>query len=104
MVSVQGKTTNSMKSLIPRTSYGRLPQILDVPNLVTIQLDPFRWFQEEGLRLLLEEVSPIKDFTATGLKSALPVMSSGSLLIPSRNAGSATLLSRLPCMLKPGCC
>ena len=68
MVSMQGKRTNSMKSLIPRTSYGRLPQILDVPNLVTIQLDPFRWLQEEGLRLLLEEISPIKDFTGNRLE------------------------------------
>ena len=68
MASTQGTATKSMKSLIPRHSYARLPQILDVPNLVTIQLEPFRWFQEEGLRLLLEEISPIKDFTGNRLE------------------------------------
>ena len=68
MASIQKTSTKSVKSLIPRYSYARLPQILDVPNLVTIQLEPFRWFQEEGLRLLLEEISPIKDFTGNRLE------------------------------------
>jgi DNA-directed RNA polymerase subunit beta len=53
---------------VPRKSYARLPQILDVPNLIQVQLDSFRWFQEEGLKQLLEEVSPIKDFTGNRLE------------------------------------
>ncbi len=52
---------------VPRKSYARLPQILDVPNLIQVQLDSFRWFQEEGLRQLLEEISPIGDFTGNRL-------------------------------------
>ena len=68
MASIQGTSTKSVKALIPRHSYARLPQILGVPNLVTIQLEPFRWFQEEGLRLLLDEISPIKDFTGNRLE------------------------------------
>ncbi|GAH96978.1 unnamed protein product, partial [marine sediment metagenome] len=51
-----------------RKSYARLPRILDVPNLIKVQLDSFQWFQEEGLRQLLEEVSPIKDFTGNRLE------------------------------------
>jgi DNA-directed RNA polymerase subunit beta len=34
---------------------------LEIPNLVQIQLESFRWFVEEGLRELLEEISPISD-------------------------------------------
>ncbi len=68
MVSVPATPMKSLNSLIPRKSYAKLPQILDVPNLVTIQLEPFRWFQEEGLRLLLDEISPIKDFTGNRLE------------------------------------
>jgi DNA-directed RNA polymerase subunit beta len=52
---------------VPRKSYARLPQIVEVPNLITIQTDSFRWFQEKGLRQLLEEVSPIEDFTGNRL-------------------------------------
>jgi len=39
-----------------------------VPNLIQIQLESFRWFQEEGLRQLLEEISSIKDFTGNRLE------------------------------------
>jgi len=51
-----------------RKSYARLSQILDVPNLIEVQLDSFRWFQQETLKQLLEEVSPIKDFTGNKLE------------------------------------
>src|SRR3990172_829106 len=51
-----------------RKSYSKLPQIIDVPNLIEVQLDSFRWFQEEGIKELLEEVSPIKDFTGNRLE------------------------------------
>jgi DNA-directed RNA polymerase subunit beta len=50
-----------------RKSYARLPQILEVPNLIKVQTDSFRWFQEKGLRQLLAEISPIEDFTGNRL-------------------------------------
>ena len=52
---------------VSRKSYARLPQILEVPNLLKVQTDSFRWFQEQGLRQLLEEISPIEDFTGNRL-------------------------------------
>ncbi len=53
---------------ISRKSYAKLSQILDIPNLIEVQLDSFLWFQEEGIKQLLEEVSPIKDFTGNKLE------------------------------------
>ncbi len=60
----------SERKMMPfsRRSYARLPQILDVPNLIEIQMDSFRWFQEYGLKELLEDISPIKDFTSSRLE------------------------------------
>ena len=52
----------------PRKSYAKLPQILDVPNLIKVQLDSFQRFHESGLNQLLEESSPIKDFTGSKLE------------------------------------
>jgi len=52
---------------VPKKSYASLPQILEVPNLILVQTDSFRWFQEKGLRQSLEEVSPIEDFTGNRL-------------------------------------
>ncbi len=53
---------------IVRQSYARLPQILDVPNLIEIQLGSFQWFQEEGIKQLLQEISPIEDFVGNKLE------------------------------------
>jgi len=35
----------------------------DIPNLVQVQLDSYQWFLDNGLQELLEEVSPIGDWT-----------------------------------------
>ncbi|HMO97070.1 MAG TPA: hypothetical protein PKD27_13215, partial [Tepidiformaceae bacterium] len=42
-------------------TYGQIPNVLDLPNLIKIQLDSFEWFKREGLRELLNEISPIQD-------------------------------------------
>jgi DNA-directed RNA polymerase beta subunit len=36
------------KTIRARKSYARLPNILDVPNLIKVQLDSFQRFEEEG--------------------------------------------------------
>ena len=48
---------------IPVRSYARVPQSLDVPHLVQMQIDAFEWLKVVGIRELLDEVSPIEDFT-----------------------------------------
>ena len=67
MVSASSQADRNV-SPSPRKSYAKLPQVLDVPNLIEVQLDSFRWFQEEGLKQLLEELSPITDFTGNRLE------------------------------------
>jgi len=49
-------------------SFAKLPEVIEIPDLIRVQLDSFRWFQEEGLRKLFEEISPIKDYTGTRLE------------------------------------
>ncbi len=68
MISRVSACVEKQMSPVSRKSYARLPQILDVPNLIEVQLDSFRWFQEKGLNQLLEETSPIKDFTGNRLE------------------------------------
>jgi DNA-directed RNA polymerase subunit beta len=63
MVFVPSTPAENTISPVSRKSYAKLPEILAVPNLIQVQLDSFRWFQEQGLKQLLEEISPIKDFT-----------------------------------------
>ncbi len=49
-------------------SFARFPEVIEIPNLIRVQLDSFRWFQEEGLRKLFEEISPIRDYTNNRLE------------------------------------
>jgi DNA-directed RNA polymerase subunit beta len=49
-------------------SFAKLSETLEIPDLIHVQLDSFRWFQEEGLRELFEEISPIQDYTGTRLE------------------------------------
>ena len=44
-------------------SYARIPQVLELPSLIQVQIDSFNWFKDEGLRELFQEISPIVDFT-----------------------------------------
>ncbi len=46
-------------------AYGRIGNVLDIPRLTQIQLDSFDWFKARGLRELLDEISPIQDFTGS---------------------------------------
>ncbi|MFC1873400.1 DNA-directed RNA polymerase subunit beta, partial [Chloroflexota bacterium] len=58
----------SQASPSARKSYARFPQVLEVPNLVQVQLDSYCWFQEKGLKQLLEELASIKDLTGKRLE------------------------------------
>src|SRR5918998_1648266 len=46
-----------------RKRYARIPEVLPIPDLIELQLQSFKWFIESGLRELLDEISPIQDFT-----------------------------------------
>jgi DNA-directed RNA polymerase subunit beta len=46
-----------------RVSYGRIPEMLPVANLIETQIRSFNWFKREGLRELFEEINPITDYT-----------------------------------------
>ncbi len=46
-----------------RLSFAKIHKVLDIPDLLIIQKDSFKWFIEEGLKEILDEISPIEDFS-----------------------------------------
>src|SRR5512133_1264418 len=42
-----------------------------LPDLIEVQRDSYRWFLDEGIRELLREISPIKDFIGRDLELTL---------------------------------
>ncbi|MXX79694.1 MAG: DNA-directed RNA polymerase subunit beta [Chloroflexi bacterium] len=48
--------------------YSRLPETYPLPNLIKLLRDSYDWFLEEGLKELLQEMSPIEDFTGNRMQ------------------------------------
>ena len=46
-----------------RMSFSRIPEKLELPNLIEVQKDSYEWFVREGLREVFRDVSPITDYT-----------------------------------------
>jgi DNA-directed RNA polymerase subunit beta len=50
-----------------RTYFTKIDDVIEPPDLVGHQSSSFKWFVEEGLGELLQEISPIDDYTGTKL-------------------------------------
>ncbi|MBO4845469.1 MAG: DNA-directed RNA polymerase subunit beta [Lachnospiraceae bacterium] len=46
-----------------RMSYSRQKEVLEMPNLIEVQKDSYRWFLEEGLKEVFDDISPIADYS-----------------------------------------
>ena len=46
-----------------RKSYSRINEVLEMPNLIEVQKDSYKWFLEEGLKEVFDDISPITDFS-----------------------------------------
>ena len=45
-----------------RMSYGKIREVIDMPNLIEIQRNSYDWFLSEGLKEVFHDVSPIADY------------------------------------------
>ena len=48
-----------------RLSFSRLPEVLELPDLIAVQRESFDHFVQEGIAEVLADISPIEDFTGT---------------------------------------
>jgi len=55
--------TSKVASPRVRTSFSKIENVLDLPNLIDIQKASFEWFLKEGLRETIDDISPIEDYT-----------------------------------------
>ena len=46
-----------------RMSFSKINEVAQLPNLIEIQLDSYKWFLDEGLKEVFEDISPIEDYT-----------------------------------------
>ena len=46
-----------------RMSFSRIDEVLDMPNLIEVQKNSYKWFLDEGLKEVFKDVSGITDYT-----------------------------------------
>ena len=46
-----------------RRSFAKIPDVMDLPNLIAIQTDSFKWFMSEGLDQAFQDIAPIENNT-----------------------------------------
>ena len=46
-----------------RMSFQRQKEVLEMPNLIEVQKNSYRWFLEHGLREVFDDISPIEDYS-----------------------------------------
>ena len=46
-----------------RRSYSRISEVLELPNLIELQTDSYKWFLDKGLKEMFADISPIEDHT-----------------------------------------
>mgnify|MGYP003069108068 CR=1 FL=1 len=46
-----------------RRSFAKIPDVMDVPNLIAIQTESFKWFMEAGITEAFNDVCPIENAT-----------------------------------------
>ena len=45
-----------------RMNFGKINEVLEMPNLIEVQKNSYRWFREEGLKEVFRDVSSITDY------------------------------------------
>ncbi len=43
-----------------RRSFAKIPDVMELPNLIGIQVDNYKWFQTEGIAAAFRVIGPIE--------------------------------------------
>ena len=46
-----------------RYSFSKINEVLEMPNLIEVQKSSYRWFVEQGLKEVFDEMQPIRDYS-----------------------------------------
>ena len=59
----KGQNPTSTSRYRTRRSFAKIPDVMDVPNLIAVQTESFEWFKTEGLDQAFASISPIENST-----------------------------------------
>ncbi|MFH1855489.1 MAG: DNA-directed RNA polymerase subunit beta [bacterium] len=71
---------------------------VELPNLIEIQKSSYRWLFEEGIKELLDEISPVDDFTGEAMNLEFGSFGLGEPKVDEMTARSRNLTFKAPLM------
>jgi len=71
---------------------------VELPNLIEIQKSSYKWLFEEGIRELLNEISPVDDFTGEALNLTFGTYTLGEAKVDEITARARNLTYKAPLM------
>lgn len=79
-----------------RMSFSKIDEPLEMPSLIEIQKESFNWFLEKGLMEVLEDVSPITDYSGNLFIDFVGYSLDAKPKYPVEEARRETLTTQLP--------
>jgi len=61
-------TLKRNKGVAERSFFTNTREVMPMPDLIEVQKNSYKWFIEEGLRDLFDEISPVTDFIGRDLE------------------------------------
>ena len=88
----KGRSTDPLK----RKYFVDTSKQVDLPNLIEVQTNSYKWFLDEGIRELLQEISPITDFSGKKLELHFMEHSLGEIKYSPRQCKTKNLTYEAP--------
>ena len=81
-----------------RISYSKEHVKVELPNLIEIQKNSYNWLFKEGIRELLDEISPVEDFTGEAMSLSFENYELGEPKVDEATARNRNLTFKAPLM------
>ena len=97
-ISAKSPMANLEKSSAKRIGFTKDHVKVELPNLIEIQKSSYNWLFEEGIRELLDEISPVDDFTGEAMRLEFGKYELGESKVDEITARNKNLTYKAPLM------
>lgn len=80
-----------------RMSFSRINEVLEMPNLIEVQKNSYKWFLEEGLKEVFKDMSEISDYQGNLVLDFIDYRLDENPNTPSKSVKSAMQHMQLLC-------
>ena len=85
------------KGTTTRMSFGKIEEVMEMPNLIEVQKNSYKWFLDTGLKEVFRDIAEITDYTGNWVLTFIDYRIDEKTKHTCRSARSATLPMQPPC-------